>query len=284
MRVYVILILVWTFNSFGQLVPLPENIKEFKNIEFARNGDKPVLLDLYQPESDKRLPVIILVHGGGWANGSKDKFTPMAISLAKEGFAVANINYRLSGEAKFPGAVEDTKASIRWVRANAEKYNVNPEKIFGIGGSAGGHLIAMAALTDEGKYEGKGGNNTVSSKIGPIIILGSGVDQYERVKAMPNKKIPNCEVFLGPFEGNEDLYKAASPYYHLTEGDPAIFMLDGEKDNPGGRYPAFIKKLNELGIKNEFGVIPGAKHGAWNREPFRTPYVKAMVTFLKKFE
>ena len=236
------------------VLPIPENITEYKNLVYATYGERQMKLDLYVPQSEQKLPLVILIHGGGWANGSKEKFQPFAVSLAKEGFAVANIGYRLSGEAKFPGAVEDTKASIRWARAHADKYNIDSKKIFGVGGSAGGHLISMAALSDEGKYEGKGGNNEVSSKIGPTVILGSGVDQYERVKAMPNRRIPNCVVFLGEFAGNEELYKEASPHYHLSKGDPPIFMLDGEKDKPGERYPAFIKKMNELGIKNHFEV------------------------------
>lgn len=277
MRVFLVCSLFLSLSLFGQTV------NEFKDIEYARYGNKAVHLDFYRLKNDKKLPVIILVHGGGWAKGSKESHTPMAKDLAEQGYAVANIHYRLSGEAKFPGAVEDTKASIRWVRANAEKYKLDTNKIFGIGGSAGGHLIAMAALTDEGKYEGKGGNNDYSSKIGPVIILGSGVDQYERVMATPNKRIGNCVTFLGEFKGNEELYKEASPHYHLSKGDPAVFMLDGEKDNPGKRYPAFIKKMNELGIKNHFDIIPGAKHGAWNKEPFRTNYVKAMVKWLKQF-
>lgn len=268
-------------NLKNKTLPIPKDMFSKENIVYANNNGGEMLLDFYRPKNKKTVPVVVLVHGGGWFQGSRKTFQAMAVMLAEKGFAVANIDYRLSGESKFPGAIEDCKAAIRWVRANAKSYNLNSNKIFGIGGSAGGHIIAMSALTDEDVYEGNGGNASYSSKLQAAIILGSGVDQYKRALEAKNNTIRNCVTFFGEFKGNEAIYKEASPINHLTKGDPPIFMLDAELDRPGLRYVDFIEKMNSLNIPNTFDIIPDAKHGQWTIEPYRTNYINAFVKFLK---
>src|SRR5205085_165270 len=136
-------------------------------------------LDLYLPEKAQgRLPVVVWIHGGAWRAGSKDHCP--AVPLTAKGFAVASINYRFSQHAVFPAQIEDCKAAIRWLRANADKYHLDPDHIGAWGASAGGHLVALLGTSGNKKeLEGKGGNLEQSSKVqcvidwfGPTDLLG----------------------------------------------------------------------------------------------------------------
>lgn len=255
-----------------------------QDITFAKFGDRKIILDLYQPKLKGTYPGIILVHGGGWIQGTRKGFSAMAKELAQKGYVVANIDYRLSKEAKFPAAVQDTKAAVRWLRANAEEYQVDADNIAGIGASAGGHLIAMAALTGHSnQFNGEGNNPEISGELKAYIILGSGVDQVTRVKLAPNMYVKNSAIFFGDkYIDNPDIYALGSPINHITTHAPPVLILDGEKDRPGERYVGFIEKLNKLNIEYEFQVIKGAKHADWSKEPYRSQYIEAYNTFLKK--
>lgn len=253
-----------------------------KNIPYATYNERKVELDLYLPKAKGFRPAIILVHGGGWIKGSRAGFATMAKDLAMHGYVVANIEYRLAGEAKFPGAVSDVKAAIRWMRANAKKYRVDDNKIAGIGGSAGGHLVAMAATTP-GQFEGTGGNKNQSSELNASIVMGAGVDQVTRLKNNNGKEIQNCVLFFGAkFTDNPEIYKTASPITHVNKAMSPILFLDGTKDRPGQRYVDMQKKLDTLGVKHDFKTVEGAKHGQWSKPQFRKTYVDIMVKFLKE--
>jgi acetyl esterase/lipase len=118
--------------------PLPPGVKALKDLEYGRGSGRAMLLDPYLPEKgDKPLPLIIWIHGGAWMAGSKDGPSP-ALRFTANGYAVARVGYRLSQEAKFPAQIHDCKAAVRWLRANAAKYNLDPNKFVAWGGSAGG--------------------------------------------------------------------------------------------------------------------------------------------------
>jgi len=130
-------------------------------------------LDLYVPSGHKKpLPLVIFVHGGAWERGSHRNYRPAAIAFAKRGFATATVEYRLAGEAMFPAAIYDVKASIRWLRANSEKYHLDPER-FGItGGSAGGNIAVLTAVTfGDARFEGPANHLDQSSKIQCVVSM-----------------------------------------------------------------------------------------------------------------
>lgn len=273
-------------NLEGKTLPVPKNMFSEENITYAKYDNKEIKLDLYKLKNSKKAPVVILLHGGGWMFGTRKVFQGLAVQLAAQGFAVANIDYTLSTEKKFPANIEDCKAAVRWIRANADKYSFNVDKIYGIGASAGGHIIAMAALTKEGTYEGNGGNSKYSSKLNGIVIMGAGIDQYKRVLHLKNNYNKATETYLGSFKENKNLYKVASPINHLKKGGIPILIIDGENDRPKTRdfrYHDFIKKMNVLKIPNEFVIMPKAGHADYKEEPFRAEYVKLFVQFLNKY-
>jgi len=252
-------------------------------VVFASPGGRELTLDWYRPDDDQVYPGILTIHGGGWMNGTPKGFTPIAKQLAAKGYVVANISYRLAGEAKFPAAVLDCKAAVRWMRVNAKILGVNPEKIGAVGGSAGGHLAAMMASTgDDERFIGEGGSGGVSDTLNAVVIMGAGVDQVARVEAAPGKRIENCVVFFGgEYSEVPEIYALGSPITHITIETVPVLMLDGGKDRPGERYTDYRKKLDQSGVKNEFAIVPDARHGEWGKEPFRSLFVSEMAEFFR---
>jgi pectinesterase len=274
------------FSTLFSLIISAQNfdVSISKNITYANFQEKDVELDLYAPKATGIYPGVVLVHGGGWTGGSRQSFHTTAMALAKRGYVVANIDYRLATEAVFPGAVQDTKAAIRWLRKNAKFYKVNHNKIVGIGGSAGGHLIAMAALTGHlTTFNGEGNSPNTSSELQAVIIMGSGVDQVTRAENAPNNYVKNAVIFFaGSFADKRQTYVQGSPITHITNQAPPILMLDGGQDNPGKRYVDFIPKLKKFGVTQEFKMIPHAKHGQWSKDKFLETYVEAYDEFIRK--
>jgi acetyl esterase/lipase len=149
-----------------------------KDIEYAKIGDVSNKLDLYIPKNDgsKPLPLIIFIHGGGWLGGDKAKPYIPIIPTVEKGYINASINYRLSNVAKFPACVEDCKSAVRWLRANAKKYNINPDKIGVWGESAGGHLSLMVGCADTSAGFDVGDNLKVSSRVQAVISVFGPAD------------------------------------------------------------------------------------------------------------
>ncbi len=268
------------------MLPLPDSVGEHLDLVYAKQGDKRVRemhLDLYLPKSAGPHPTLLTVHGGGWLGGSKKSFREIAVMLAARGYAVANVEYRLADEAKFPGAVQDVAAAVRWLRSNAAKYSIDPDRIGAVGGSAGGHLVGMVATTAHSKKYHDHNSPNQSSELQAAVLMGAGVDQVTRVKETKGGSITNCVIFFGAeYRDNPDIYVEASPITHVSEDTPPLLFLDGELDKPGKRYIGMREKLDGLSIANELVVIDGAKHGHWGSEPYRSQFVDAMDAFFRK--
>lgn len=257
------------------------DLKSGRDVVYARYGERELKLDWFRPDSDAICPGSLVVHGGGWIGGTRKSFEVIAKDLASHGYVVANLEYRLATETKFPGAVLDVKAAIRWMRANAGTLGLDPKRIGAVGGSAGGHLAAMAASTaDSESFSKKGNHPGQSDALQAAVIMGAGVDQVARVKEAKSGSIKNCVIFFGgEYDEVPDIYAQGSPITHVSAVTAPILMVDGELDKPGQRYGDYRKKLNEAGVKNEFVMVPGAKHGEWGKEAFRPAFVKAFVEF-----
>ncbi|MBM3855948.1 MAG: alpha/beta hydrolase, partial [Verrucomicrobia bacterium] len=155
---------------------LPTSVQVERDLVYARYGDREVKLDLYLPRqpASAKIPCIVVIHGGGWRSGDKTRFAGQAAYLADKGFAAACIGYRLLPEVTFPAPIVDCKAAVRWVRANAARYGIDPERIGATGGSAGGHLTAMLATSHKVKeLEGDGGNAGLSSRVQAAVAMAT---------------------------------------------------------------------------------------------------------------
>jgi acetyl esterase/lipase len=195
-----------------------------------------MLLDLYLPEQgDKPLPLIIWIHGGAWMAGSKDGPSP-ALRFTANGYAVAQVGYRLSQEAKFPAQIHDCKAAVRWLRANAAKYNLDPNKFVAWGGSAGGHLVALLG-TSGGVAELEGNVNDLkeSSRVqavvdwfGPTDFLHIGDAESDLQHNAPDS--PESKLIGGALLENKDKAAKASPITYVSKDAPPFLIMHGDRD------------------------------------------------------
>ena len=213
---------VKTAILFGQIklidaedVSTPDNVEEILDIEYGIGGERKLQLDLYLPKGrTKATPAIIFIHGGSWKGGERSDMKFYCMKFAEKGYVTATVTYRLTGEAPFPAAVHDVKCVVRWLRANAAKYQVAPERIVVSGNSAGGHLSMMVGYSDDPSLEGSGGNNGVSSRVCAVVNFYGPTDLTTDFA----KKQGVLKDFMGGKTFNEaaSAYKLASPLFHLT--------------------------------------------------------------------
>lgn len=241
--------------------PVPDSVEEDLDIEYGKVGGTSLKLDLYSPKNLMvKRPGLIFIHGGGWKKGHRSDYKYYTNAYAEKGYVVATISYRFLQEAKFPGCVEDAKCAVRWMRANADKLHVDPEKIAVIGGSAGGHLSLMTGYTsDVPKLEGTGGHAGVSSHVAAVIDFYGPTDcttAYARVA-------PEITGFIGAsYTEKPEAYQQASPLFHLDKDDPPTLVLQGTIDAlvPVEQSDMLVEKLQELGIDHYYARIDGWPH------------------------
>lgn len=236
-------------------------------------------LDIYLPdEGNGPFPVIVSIHGGAFMIGDKGdvQVTPMLTGI-KRGYAVVSINYRMSGEAIFPKDINDVKAAIRWIKANATKYHLNPSNIAAWGGSAGGNLAALAGTSvgvkeledlSLGKADQTSTVQAVVDWFGPINFLdmdeqfklsGKGNPDHSAANS-PESKILGKQISLVP-----ELVKAASPASYITDDDPPFFVEHGIEDQlvPTQQSINFASELTKVlgGQKVTLILLEGTHHG-----------------------
>ena len=234
-------------------------------LTYARYGARELQLDLYRPAvRGAPLPAVVCVHGGGWFQGQRGNLTQLAQALAARGFVAVTISYRLSGEAKFPAAIQDTKAAVRWLRANAATYGIDAAAIGVTGLSAGGHLAALLATSGGvAELEGDGGNASQPSAVQAAVAMGAQTDfETDRIRALSERPDdPHYAPFVGaPQSAIPRTYALASPRHHLDRTDPPLAFVTGELDDESTRADATRRDLQKLGIATGLTVIPQAPH------------------------
>jgi len=257
---------------------------EFKDLTYATYDDRELKLDLYKPKNQSEpLPAIVCIHGGGWKSGEKKHFGKHAQFLAEHGYVVVSIDYRLSGEAPFPVHIMDCKASVRWLRANADKYGIDPNRIGATGHSAGGHLAALLATSGGVEaLEGDGGNAEFSSSIQAAVPMGAQSDlETDRIRSMTAQSgAAIWHAFLkGPLDKNEELYQLASPRRHLDAEDPPMMFITGAKDNMDTHASPIRSDMPRLKLPTGLLVIPEAPHPFLTNAQWRELALKTAVFF-----
>lgn len=244
-------------------VPIPHGVVELKDIEYGRVGERALLLDLYLPEGlDRPRPGLIFIHGGGWEGGKRSDYKYYTVRYGKRGYVVATISYRLVQEAPFPACVQDAKCAVRWMRANAEKYHVDPNKIGVFGGSAGGHLALMVGYSsDVAELEGEGGHAEYSSAVQAVVDFYGPVDLTLPIRERDRQLVRN---FFGgkSYDEAPAQYALASPMTHLDNADPPTLIFHGTIDDlvPVAQSDLLAAKLEELGIPHAYERIEGYPH------------------------
>ncbi len=264
----------------------PDSVSAELDITYGKTPEQELKLDIYRPKNaDKPLPACVLIHGGGWVKGDKEKFRPLAFALAERGYVVANVEYRLGPVAKYPAAVRDCSLAVRFVRANAKRFGLDPDRIGAWGGSAGGHLAALVSAAPAHaaflNAELKDVPATVQASCamaGPTDLLGTKM--LESLRKAGEKSYAFQWLGKTPDDAME-LYREASPITHFTKATGPMLFLTGELDNPE-RDAAAMEKLKSLGVPTKQVVLKDAKHGCWMQQPWHTQCVDAVDAWFRE--
>ncbi|MCW4039743.1 MAG: alpha/beta hydrolase [Candidatus Bathyarchaeota archaeon] len=210
---------------------LPPSVEEIYDVAFGTSGSRPLLLNIARPKKQplEAMPAIIFVHGGGWYRG--DHKGPQNYPFAAAGYFTVNIEYRLSREAIFPAQIHDCKAAIRWLRANAEEYYINPDLIGIWGLSAGGHLASLLGTSgDVPDLEGNGGSEGFSSRVQAVVDWYGPSDLSKMGGTHDEPDSPECRVVGGLLAERKEIVQMVNPITYVTSDDPTFLMIHGEKD------------------------------------------------------
>ncbi len=243
------------------MIELADNAWVMRDVEYGVVDGYSLRLDAYLPIDDDIHPAVVLIHGGGWRSGDKNGFRRTALGYVAEGISAFSLNYRLSGVAPYPAAVEDCVAAIRYLRDHAEEYNIDPDRMAAQGGSAGAHLSLMMAFLepepDEVNAAGEPLKNRLVcavSKCGPTDFTAGDGMHAERAAV----------AFLGgPREGREDVYAEASPVTHVSSDDPPVLLVHGTDDHtvPYSQATILKARCEQVGVPVELIAVEGGGHG-----------------------
>jgi acetyl esterase len=246
-----------------------------QDIEFAKAGDVSLTLDAFVPEGAGPFATCILVHGGGFTKGDKHSFIkPLFEPLSKAGFTWFTINYRLAPQHAWPACAEDVASAIKWVKAHAAEYKVDPKRIALIGESAGGHLVSWAGVM--------GAGDTRVAAVVPFYAPHDLVVQVQRRNALGG---------LGGLIGTEELNDAAwkkladiSPLNHIKPGLPPFLQIHGDKDEtvPLSQSLNFATKMKAAGNSCETIIVPGGIHGMGGWQKLGSDYQEQMIAWLRQ--
>jgi len=238
-----------------------------KDLVYGKGGDEELKLNLGRPkEQTGTRPCVVLIHGGGWAAGNKNLHDPQVRDLVKRGFVGATVGYRFAPKHIFPAQIEDVKCAIRFLRANADKYGIDKDRIGAVGFSAGAHLSMLLGTMDKDDgLEGEGGNPDQSSKVNAVVAWFGPTDLTS--SDWPERTGKILLSFLGGSKQEKlELYKKASPITYVNAGDAPMLLIQGTKDGlvPWTQATAMGDALTKAGVYGRVDLILGAHHGGWD--------------------
>lgn len=248
-------------------VVVPPGFTSQLNVVYAKVNDWEGKMDLYLPASSgKPTPVIINIHGGGWNHGTKEEqggFTP----YFKAGFAVANIEYRLTSQATAPAAIEDTRCALIYLIKNANALHLDPNKIVIMGGSAGGHLALMGGLLQNNHIFDTNCMGVENINVAAIIDK-YGIADVNDWAYGPYIKSKSAINWLGTKKEDQNFIKSVSPISWVKSTSPPVFIVHGDADPtvPYQESVALHQALLAAGVKTEFITIPGGLHGKFDKD------------------
>lgn len=250
-------------------------------------GKRDLHLDLFRPEKPGKFPALLLVHGGGWSSGNKCMQVPLAQQIAAKGYVTASVEYRLSPEALYPAAVYDLKAAIRFLRANASTYNIDPNRVAISGSSSGGQLAALVGMTGGmDKFDGNEDDNSISAKVQAIIDVDGILDFTDPNESAkdndPAKRSAGALWFGATYKEDPEKWIEASPIVYAGMNTPPILFVNSSLPRFHAGRDSLIKILDAFDIYTEVHTISNAPHPFWLFHPWFEPTIKYMIDFLDK--
>lgn len=251
--------------SLAADLQVPESVSFTPAIEYSSPDGESLQLDLAQPkEGTGPYPTVVCIHGGGFRAGTREGYDALCVRLAEQGYVAATITYRLAPKYQYPAAIHDCKAAIRFLRGNAAKYRIDPERIGVTGGSAGGHLAQFVGLTGGiPQFEGTGGNPEQSTRVKCVVnFYGPSDFTHSYEKSVDAKDV--LPLWLG---GNlleeRGRHIEASPLYWVTPAAAPTLVVHGTHD-PYVAYEQGVWMVDRLLAANVEAVLftlPNAGHG-----------------------
>jgi acetyl esterase/lipase len=248
---------------------------------FGKAGDVTLLLDLAMPaEGEGPFPAIVCVHGGGWVAGDRRQMAQTIEVLARRGYVAVAPDYRLAPAHTFPAQVEDCKCAVRWLRANAKKYRVDPDRIGVMGLAAGGHLACLLGVTGRADgLEGGGGHAEASSSVQAVVSFFGPTDLTQPAwdKEVVEKNL--VPLLGGTYKEQPERYRKASPLLYPCRGAPPFLFLHGSEDRvvPLRHSEELAAKLREAGGSARVLPLEGEGHGLRSKNLLRA--IDEMLTF-----
>jgi len=268
-------------------VRLPQGATVDRDLVYEVIHGRKLPLDLYRPKSTNPTALVIWIHGGGWKSGSKAGGGPAVLQLLQRGYAVASVEYRLSGEAVFPAAIEDCKAAVSFLRLHADKYNLDPKR-FGVwGSSAGGHLVSLLGTTnDVDQFDTHPVTRKASSKV-QAVCNWFGPSDFLRMNDFPSRinhdaaDSPESRFIGAAIQTSPEKVQRANPANYASSGDPPFLHLHGDKDQlvPFNQSEILHAALKSSGVETTLYKVVGGGHGFGGSKDSRDELIEKSIQF-----
>ena len=268
---------------------LPKGTIIERDIVYAKNGEREMLLDVYRPKSEKPLPLVIWFYGGAWDWGNKDRSQPL-IPMLSDGYAIAGVTHTQSKEEIFPAVINDCRAAVSFLRLNAKRFNLDPKRFGAAGESSGGHLTALLATTSDTKeFQKHPVTQKASSAIqaaspwcGPTDFLKlndvKASQDYSNPRSAPSRLVGK------PIKQAPEKCKRANPITYVSKGDPPCFIVHGDRDFvvPLNQSELLHAALEKAGVPSTLHVVNGGEHGFSKLTPANDEIVKKVMEFFDR--
>ena len=248
-------------------------VVEKKEVVYTEIGDRKLYMDVFHPNDTTARPAMVLIHGGGWISGDKSLMTPLAEHMASNGYACFALEYRLSGEARYPASIIDVQNAIKYIRTNADKFHVDTTKVAILGCSSGGQMAALIGTTITGSRAGQ------EAGVQAIIDL-DGILAFKH----PESEEGNLAALWlgGTYEENPENWKQASALTHVDENTPPMLFVNSGRNRFHAGRDDMIEILKKNNTYYEVKEFPDSPHTFWLFEPYFTPTVQCITDFLNK--
>jgi pectinesterase len=259
---------------------MPKGVIEKKNLVYATYGKREMHIDLYLPSQKSKstrqmlMPVVLLIHGGGWRSGFREMEKPMALFLASRGYIAATVEYRLSGEAKYPASVNDIQEAIKWLKSNDNKYGIDKKRFALYGTSSGGQIAALF------------GTNKFADKVQAVIDIDGVLDMTDPNESGKDKDQVNPSLgkrwFGYAYNEKPELWKEASAINHINQNSATYCFINSSLSRFHAGRDSVIKLLNKYNIYSEVHTIANTPHTFWLFHPWVDETRDYIIAYLNK--
>jgi acetyl esterase/lipase len=267
---------------------LPPDIVVHRDLAYVPNGHPRQVLDLYLPRAARPLPLIVWIHGGAFRMG--DKADRIPVEMLNQGYAIASLNYRLSQHALFPAQIEDCKAAVRWLRAHAASYGLDPARFASWGESAGGHLAAMLGTAGHERSLEVGEHLDRSSRVQAVVDFFGPTDFLQMDAHRPPEGMihdepdsPESQLVGGPIQEHPAEVARANPVTYVRSDAPPFLIIHGDRDPlvPYHQSTLLVTALEAAGVPVTFYPVAGAGHGHFDDPPIKPLVETFLATHLR---